>query len=139
MSDLKTKQNENNVLDYLNSIEIEQRKSDCFKLLELFEETSGEKAKMWGKDIVGFGSYHYKGKSGREGEWFPLGFSSRKANLTIYMPFGFKTMEKELEKLGKNKTSVGCLYIKSLEVIDTNILKQMATKAYENMVNHKNS
>ena len=139
MSELKTKQNESNVLDYLNSIEIEQRKADCFKLLELFEETSGEKAKMWGKDIVGFGSYHYKGKSGREGEWFPLGFSSRKANLTIYMPFGFKTMEKELEKLGKNKTSVGCLYIKSLEVIDINILMQMATKAYENMVNHKNS
>lgn len=133
MSELKTKQNDNSVLDYLNGIEDEQRKTDCFELLELFSKTTSQPAKIWGKDIVGFGSYHYKGKSGREGEWFPLGFSSRKANLTIYMPAGFKDFQDLLDKIGKNKTSAGCLYIKSLEVIDIEVLKELAKKAYLKM------
>jgi len=139
MSELKTNQNDSNVLEYINSIEIDERKANCFELIELFGEASGEGAKIWGKDIVGFGSYNYKGKSGHEGEWFSLGFSSRKANLTIYMPSGFKTMEEELEKLGKNKTSTGCLYLKSLEGINKNVLKEMAKKAYQNKLNPKNS
>ena len=134
MSDLKTKQNNGDVKTYINSIEADKRRADCEKLLQLFEKVSGEKGKMWGKDIVGFGSYRYKGKSGREGEWFPLGFSSRKANLTIYMPFGFKSMEDELKKVGKNKTSVGCLYIKSLDGIDIDVLSKMAKKAYSSMI-----
>jgi hypothetical protein len=139
MAELKTQQNDSSVQDYLNSIENEQRKADCFELLGLFTETTGQVAKIWGKDIVGFGSYHYKGKSGSEGEWFPLGFSSRKANLTIYMPYGFKTLGEELEKLGKNKTSAGCIYIKSLKGIDKEILQKIAHKAYQNMVNPKNA
>lgn len=133
MSELKTKQNDSSVLEYINSIEIEERKANCFELLELFGELSEEKVKMWGKDIVGFGSYHYKGKSGREGEWFPLGFSSRKANLTIYMPYGFKEFEKELSIIGKHKTSAGCLYLKSLENIDITVLTDIARKAFTKM------
>ena len=133
MAELKIKENNNSVMNYLNTIEDEQRKKDCVELLELFSKTTGQVAKIWGKDIVGFGSYHYKGKSGREGEWFPLGFSSRKANLTIYMPAGFKNFEKELAEIGKHKVSAGCLYVKSLEGIDKKILKELAKKAYLKM------
>lgn len=133
MAELKTQQNDADVAIYLNSIEDEGRKDDCKELHTLFEKVSGQKPKMWGKDIVGFGTYHYKGKSGREGEWFPLGFSSRKANLTIYMPAGFKETQDLIEKIGKAKTSAGCLYIKSLEVIDVEILKDLAKKSYLKM------
>lgn len=136
MSELKTQQNNNSVLDYLNSIKDEQRKADCFQLLTLFEEVTKQKAKIWGKDIVGFGSYHYKGKSGREGEWFPLGFSSRKANLTIYMPAGFKDYEQELSLIGKHKVSAGCLYIKSLDAIEKSVLIELAAKAYTKMTSN---
>ncbi|MDB4052310.1 DUF1801 domain-containing protein, partial [Flavobacteriales bacterium] len=104
MAELKTQQNDADVAIYLNSIEDEGRKADCKELHTLFEKVSGQKPKMWGKDIVGFGTYDYKGKSGREGEWFPLGFSSRKANLTIYMPAGFKETQDLIEKIGKAKT-----------------------------------
>ena len=133
MAELKTKQNDNDVTAYINSIENESRKNDCKILYRILEEISGQKPKMWGKDIVGFGTYHYKGKSGREGEWFPLGFSSRKANLTIYMPAGFKETKDLIDKIGKSKTSAGCLYIKSLDVIDINILKELAEKSYVKM------
>ncbi len=133
MAELKTQQNDADVAAYINSIENESHKLDCSELHILFEKVSGQRPKMWGKDIVGFGTYHYKGKSGREGEWFPLGFSSRKANLTIYMPAGFKETQDLIDKIGKCKTSAGCLYIKSLKLIDKEILKELATRSYLKM------
>lgn len=136
MSELKTKQNDKSVLDYLNGIENEARKSDCLQILGLFEHLTGETGKIWGKDIVGFGSYHYKGKSGRKGEWFPLGFSSRKANITIYIPYGFKNFESELSLLGKHKTSAGCLYIKSLESIELPVLKKIAKMGFSKIIDN---
>lgn len=84
MAELKTKENKGSVIDFLQSVDNEQRKEDCQKLLKLFAEVTNEPPKMWGKSIVGFGSYHYKYDSGREGDWFLTGFSPRKQNLTIW-------------------------------------------------------
>jgi len=133
MSELKTKQNEESVLDFLNSVEDEQRREDCRKLLKLFTEVTGETPKMWGKSIVGFGSYHYKYDSGREGDWFLTGFSPRKQNLTIYITAGFSEYGDIVENLGKFKTGSSCLYVKKLSDIDSNILKTIVKKSVADM------
>jgi hypothetical protein len=85
---------------------------------------------MWGKSIVGFGSYHYKGKSS-EGDWMATGFSPRKQSLTIYLMSGFKEFEELLQKLGKHSTSVGCLYIKKLKDVDKSVLKKLVKQSYQ--------
>jgi len=86
---------------------------------------------MWGTSIVGFGTFHYKGASGREGDWFLTGFSPRKQNMTVYFCKGFTEVKPLLKKLGKHKTSVGCLYFKSLADIDIKVLKQMLKDYYK--------
>jgi len=89
---------------------------------------------MWGASIVGFGSYHYIGKSGREGDWMLTGFSPRKGNLTLYLMSGFDSEKKLLEKLGKYKTSAGsCLYIKKLDDVDKKVLKELVTASVKKM------
>jgi len=89
---------------------------------------------MWGASIVGFGSYHYIGKSGREGDWMLTGFSPRKQNLTLYLMGGFDSEKKLLEKLGKHKTSAGsCLYIKKLDDVDKKVLKELVTASVKKM------
>ena len=88
---------------------------------------------MWGASIVGFGSYHYKGASGREGDWFLTGFSPRKQNLTLYLMGGLSEQADLLKKLGRHKTSVGCLYIKKLEDVDIKVLKEIITKSVKAM------
>ncbi len=109
MAELKTKLNDASVIDFLNSVEDEQKRKDSFKVLKLMQKITASEPKMWGTSIIGFGSYHYKYKSGREGDWFLTGFSPRKQNLTLYIMSGFKRFDDLLEKLGKYKTGKSAL------------------------------
>ena len=124
MAELKTQKNDASVKDFINSQTDDVKKQDSLVLLKLFEDTTNEEAKMWGSSIIGFGSYHYKSeRSSQEGDWPLVGFSPRKQNLTIYIMNGFDSYKKELAKLGKHKTSVGCIYINKLADVDLDVLK----------------
>lgn len=129
MAELKTKKNYSDIVEFLNKIDNEEKKSDCFRLLELFGQWTNETPKMWGQSIVGFGSYHYKYDSGREGDWFLTGFSPRKQNLTIYITAGFKEYDEIMKELGKYKTGSSCLYVKKLSDIDIDKLKILVEKS----------
>ena len=125
MAELKTKVNDASVEKFINAVKDEEKRKDAIALLELMRNTTKEEPKMWGNSIVGFGSYHYKYASGREGDWPVTGFSPRKENLTIYFCGCLPDMKDQLKQLGKYKTGVGCLYFKKLSDIDQKILKQM--------------
>lgn len=131
MSELKTKKNDASVTDFINSIENETRREDGQVLLEMFTRVTGETPRMWGTSIVGFGEYHYKSeRSKQEGDWPLVGFSPRKQNLTLYV-IGQYNLTDLLQKLGKHKTSAGCLYINKLSDVDTTILEQIVGRAYQ--------
>jgi len=124
MAEIKTLKNDASVLDFINSVEDEAKKQDSLALLKIFEDCTNEPAVMWGSSIIGFGSYHYKSeRSAQEGDWPLTGFSPRKQNLTLYFMHGFDSYNTKLEKLGKHKTSKGCLYIKRLADVDIDVLK----------------
>jgi hypothetical protein len=127
--EVKTKVNDASVEGFLNSVTDEQKREDCFEILKLMRQVTKEAPKMWGSSIVGFGSYHYKGASGREGDWLLTGFSPRKDNLTLYIMGGFELHKDLLKKLGKHKTSVGCLYIKKLDDVDKKVLKELVAES----------
>ena len=131
MAELKTSPNNNSVEAFIAGVEPEWKRDDAWEILKLLQKLTGEEPVMWGDSIVGFGNYHYKYESGRELDWFLAGFSPRKTSLTIYMMGGFNGQDENLEKLGKHKKSVGCLYIKKLEDIDLGILEQMTVKSIE--------
>lgn len=133
MAELKTKVNNASVDKFIKSIKDERVRDDCYKILDLMKKATKEEPKMWGTSIVGFGSYHYKGASGREGDWMLTGFSPRKQNLTIYIMPGFGEFVDLMKKLGKHTTSVSCLYIKKLEDIDTKVLKELVSKSAKKM------
>ena len=132
-AELKTKVNEASVEQFLKSVDDEQTRKDCYEVLKIMKQVTKEEPKMWGTSIVGFGSYHYVGKSGREGDWMLIGFSPRKQNLTLYLMGGFDTHADLLKKLGKYKTSVGCLYIKKLDDVDKKVLKELVTETVKTM------
>lgn len=125
MAELKTKPNDGDVAAFLNAVADNQKRADCFTLLEMMREITGEAPKMWGGSIVGFGSFHYKYESGREGDWFVAGFSPRKQNLTLYIMAGFDRYEELLQKLGKHKTGKSCLYLKKLADVDETVLREL--------------
>lgn len=133
MAELKTKVNKASVDKFLKSIKDEQKREDCYKILDIMKKATKAEPKMWGTSIVGFGSYHYKYASGREGEWMLTGFSPRKQNLTLYIMSGFDEYEGLLKKLGKHATGKSCLYIKRLEDVDTKVLKELVTKSVKHM------
>jgi hypothetical protein len=135
MAELKTKVNDQNVMAFLEGVEDERKRQDCLALLKLMKDVTGEEPKMWGDSIVGFGTYHYKGKSGREGDWFPVGFSPRKQNLTVYLVGGFDQLEEQLHKLGKFKTGKGCLYVNKLADVDLGILRDMVKDSVDRLSN----
>ena len=124
-AELKTKQTDQSVDEFLNSIADERQRADSFKLLKIFEKATGEKPKMWGAAIIGFGHRLLKYDSGRELDWMITGFSPRKANLTLYILGDAAKQAEKLEQLGKHKTGKGCLYIKELSDVDESILTQM--------------
>lgn len=132
MAELKTQKNDASVEAFLHSVD-EKRRDDCFALLELMEDVTGAPAKMWGTSIVGFGDYHYKYETGREGDWFVAGFSPRKQNLTLYIMAGFEHYDELLGKLGKHSTGKSCLYIKRLSDVDTGVLRQLVQASVEHM------
>jgi len=133
LAELKTKPNKAGVKKFLNSVKDERKRNDCFKVLELMKIITKEEPVMWGPSIVGFGSYHYKYESGREGDFFLTGFSPRKQSLTLYIMAGFKRYSEIMKKLGKHKTGSSCLYINKLEDIDMKILKELITESIKYM------
>ena len=113
-----------------NSVKDPKRRKDGLALLKIFQEVTGEKPRMWGSSIVGFGSFHYKSeRSSQEGDWPVTGFSPRKQALTVYAMLGLGLSADLLKKLGKYKKSVGCIYINKLEDIDIRVLKQIIKKS----------
>jgi hypothetical protein len=134
MAELKTKPTNQKAEDFLKTITPSEKQADGFKLLEIFKKTTGEKPVMWGTSIVGFGKYHYKSeRSTQEGDWPLIGFSPRKQNLTLYIMSGFKDNQDLLKKLGKHKTSVGCLYINHLSDVDIQILSKLIKRSLDYM------
>jgi len=129
MAELKTKQNNLSVDKFLKGVKDENTRKDCYAIIELMKKITGEEPAMWGSSIVGFGKYHYKYKSGHEGDMCITGFSPRKQYLTIYILAGFKRYPELMEKLGKYKTGSACLYIKKLSDIDVNVLKKLIIKS----------
>lgn len=134
--ELKTKLNDAGVSDFLNTIEDQQKRQDCYVIADIMKEVSGFDAKMWGASIVGFGSYHYKYDSGHEGEMCLIGFSPRKANITIYGMGPVIENESTRQELGKHKTGKGCLYINKLSDINTDVLKKLVKTALEESKKH---
>lgn len=129
MSENKTKKTNESIEKYINSIKDENVKKDCYTIIKLMQAITKEEPKMWGSSIIGFGDYHYKYASGREGDFFLTGFSSRKQNLALYLMGGLENQKDKLKKLGKHKTGKSCLYIKSLEDIDKKVLKEMIVQS----------
>jgi len=129
MAENKTKPTGASVGAYLAAIPNESRRKDCEALAKLMSRATKEKPKMWGPSIVGFGSYHYKYDSGREGDSCLTGFSSRKGDIAVYVVKSFPGREKLLSKLGKHKTGGGCLYIRTLADVDLEVLEQVVAGA----------
>lgn len=134
MAELKTKATENSVQDYLLQILNETTRKDCQKICELMEVVSKSKGIMWGDAIVGFGNYKYSYSSGRTGDWFMMGFSPRKADISLYiMGCDGSVREEILSRLGKHKTGKSCVYIKTLSAINFEVLKEMCEISYQNL------
>jgi hypothetical protein len=133
VAELKTKQTEQSVEKFLNTIKDAGRREDCYTVAKLMEEATGNKPKMWGTSIVGFGSYHYKYASGREGDWPLIGFSPRKQYLTLYIMAGFDGHSELLKKLGKHSAAKSCLYIKRLDDIHLPTLKRLMRESVKMM------
>ena len=129
MAENKTKATELSVKSYLSNIEDESRRKDCEALSTLMAKATKQHPKMWGTSIVGFGNYHYKYESGREGEAPLAAFSSRKGDITLYLASGFPGQEELLTKLGKHKTGKGCLYIRKLSDVDHKTLEQLVVES----------
>ena len=133
MSENKTKPTHDDVMAFLNAVEPEKKRQDSFEILHLMEEVTGEPPQMWGDSIIGFGSYHYKYASGREGDWMLVGFSPRKQAISLYLSYGYENFEDLMSKLGKYKTGKACLYVKKLEDVDQDVLRELVKRSAEHM------
>jgi len=129
MAHNKTKPTQQKVSEFIAGIEDRVKRDDCRELMKLMSEITGNRAKMWGPSIVGYGKYHYKYESGREGDFFLTGFSPRKQALSIYIISGFDINPKLMEKLGKYKTGKSCLYVKKLDDLDRSVLAQLVKES----------
>jgi hypothetical protein len=133
MTELKTQRNKASVRDFLGKIKDPDKRGEAQTILKLMQEATGAKPEMWGTSIVGFDSYHYKGASGREGDWFLVGFSPRKQNLTLYIMPGFERYPELMRKLGKYKTGKSCLYINKLQDVNLPTLKRLIRESVQVM------
>jgi hypothetical protein len=129
----KTKPTGVSVTAFLNAIEDNDKRRDCKKIAAMMRAATGNRAKMWGPSIVGFGRYHYEYASGREGEFMITGFSPRAQSLTLYIMPGFKQFESLMKKLGKYKTGKSCLYIKRLSDVDESVLQRLIEGSVRHM------
>ena len=126
LAEIKTKENSASVEDFINAVPSEQKRTDSFALIKLMQKATKDKPKMWGGSIIGFGNIRYKSPtSGREVDWLKIGFSPRKASLTLYLMINQKDHAAMLKKLGKYKTNGGCIYINKLEDIDRKVLEEL--------------
>ena len=130
---MKTQKDDSNIDTLLDSIIDDQRRNDCLAIKKLMEELTGQTAVLWGKDTVGFGSFRYRGKTS-EGDWFPVGFASRKQNLVLYLHCILEEQSELLEKLGEHKIGKSCLYIKKLDDVHRPTLKKLIRTAYKNPI-----
>ena len=133
MAENKTKANDRSVEAFLNTVEDHHKRSDSKILISLMSHIIGAEPRMWGDSIIGFGDYRYKYASGREGDWFLAGFSPRKQNLTLYIMGYLEFFQDELKGLGKYKHGKGCLYIKRLEDIDIEVLKNLISNSIKKL------
>ncbi|HEY8186590.1 MAG TPA: DUF1801 domain-containing protein [Pyrinomonadaceae bacterium] len=133
MAELKTKPTAESVSAFLEKIADEGRREDCLAVVDIMRDVIKEEPKMWGGSIVGFGRYHYKYQSGREGEWMITGFSPRKGDLTLYIMPGFEPFADLMKRLGKYKTGKSCLYVKKLADVNVKVLKELVTKSVDKM------
>ncbi len=128
MAELKTKKTELSVDAFIKTVTDLQKQKDAFTILELMEKATKEKAKMWGSSIIGFGDRHLIYESGRELDWFIMGFSPRKQNFALYITGTVEKQQELLKKLGKHKTGKGCLYINKLEEVNLDVLKEIISR-----------
>ncbi|RDW19358.1 DUF1801 domain-containing protein [Oceanobacillus chungangensis] len=128
MYELKTKETNNSVIEFIESVDNPKKREDAYKLLDIFTETTGFKAKMWGPSIIGFGSYHYKYDSGHEGDAALVGYSPRKAKISLYLMMDEQRREELLNQLGKHTVGKACVYINKVADIDVEILKTLISE-----------
>ncbi|ART77755.1 hypothetical protein B4U37_17595 [Sutcliffiella horikoshii] len=127
--ELKTKETDNSVIEFIETVESPKKREDAYRLLEIFTETTGYEAKMWGPSIIGFGSYHYKYPTGHEGDFMLVGFSPRKAKISLYFATGDSKREELLQKFGKHTTGKACVYINKVADIDVEVLKDLISQS----------
>lgn len=125
MAELKTQPTSQSAKEFVKSVTDANRRRDCRTLLSLMSRLTGKKATMWGDNIVGFGRYHYRYKSGRSGSWFVTGFSPRKRDLTIYIMLGFERYSELMSKLGRFRIGKSCLYLRGLDDVDLDVLEAL--------------
>ncbi|MFD0960735.1 DUF1801 domain-containing protein [Paenibacillus chungangensis] len=125
MYELKTKENDNSVIEFIENVEQPRKREDAYRLLDIFTETTGYPAKMWGPSIIGFGSYHYKYATGHEGDAPLVGFSPRKAKISLYFATGDTEREELLKHFGKHTAGKACVYINKVDDIDVEVLKAL--------------
>jgi hypothetical protein len=132
MAEPKTRPTDASVEDFMAGVEGEDRRADCRALVAMMRRVTDAEPVMWGPSIVGFGSYHYRYASGREGDWMLTGFSPRKRDLTIYIMAGFKGADEALARLGAHRTSSGCcLYVKRLSDVDLEVLEELVATSVD--------
>ncbi len=135
MAELKTKPTDSSVADYLNAIENNQVRQDCWAIVELMQDATKAEPKMWGSSIIGFGTYHYVYASGREADWMLTAFSPRKQNITLYIMGGFEEYDQLIASLGKCTRGKGCIYIKRLSDINIPTLEKLIRESVNRLTN----
>ena len=133
MAELKTKQNQASVADFLKQIDDRQKRADCKAIGKMMRDATGKRARMWGASIVGFDKYDYQYESGRSGTFMQTGFSPRAKNITVYIMPGFDGFASLMKKLGKYKTGKSCLYINRLEDVDQKVLARLIRDSVREM------
>jgi len=134
MGEIKTRATTTSVDELIRDIADDARREDCVALLGLMKKATGVDHTVWNSGVVGFGTFHYKSKSGQEGDWFPVGFASRKAAITVYLGISLEESAELLGTLGKYKTGKGCIYIKRLTDVDLAVLEQLVAESYAGMM-----
>jgi hypothetical protein len=131
MAELKTQKNDDSVDDFIAGIDDDRKREDSRTLVGMMREITGEEPHMWGPSIIGFGDQHYKYESGREGDWFKIGFSPRKQNLTLYVTDYIPQDDPLMANLGKYTTGKACIYVQRLEDVDTGVLEKLVKRSYD--------
>ncbi len=131
MYELKTKENDKDVIEFIEQVESPKKREDAYRLLDIFTETTGYEAKMWGTSIIGFGSYHYKYPTGHEGDAALVGFSPRKAKISLYFATGDTERAELLNKFGKHTSGKACVYINKVDDIDVDVLKALILQSID--------